>query len=128
MTEATLNASRDTMAATQFEIVHELFDLVGARWTIDVLSTLRDGRMRFNEVARAVEGISQKQLTQTLRALQRDGFASRMAFATIPPRVEYELTTLGQDFIASVRPLGAFAVLNQQSIEAARRDFDGRSA
>ncbi len=109
------------MAATQFEIVHELFDLVGARWTIDVVSTLREGRMRFNEIARALDGISQKQLTQTLRSLQRDGFASRVAFATIPPRVEYELTTLGQAFIASIRPLGTFAVLNQQSIEAARR-------
>ncbi len=116
------------MAATQFEIVHELFDLVGARWTIDVVSTLRDGRMRFNEIARAVDGISQKQLTLTLRNLQRDGFASRVAFATIPPRVDYELTALGHAFIASVRPLGAFAVLNQQSIEAARRDFDGQAS
>ena len=77
------------MATTQLEMVHELFDLVAARWTIDVLSALRDSRMRFNEIARAVDGISQKQLTQTLRNLQRDGFASRLAFATIPPRVEY---------------------------------------
>ena len=111
-------------AANQFEIVHEILDLAGARWTIDVLSVLRDERLRFNAISRAVEGISQKQLTQTLRSLQRHGFALRVAFATIPPRVEYELTELGQDFVASVRTLGAFAVRNQQSIEAARRDFD----
>ena len=113
------------MAAMQSELVHQILDLVAARWTIDVLSALREGRMRFNEIARAVEGISQKQLTLTLRSLQRDGFASRMAFATIPPRVEYELTELGRDFVESTRPLGAFAVRNRQSIEAARRDFDG---
>ena len=115
-------------AANQFEIVHDILDLVGARWTIDVLTVLREDRLRFNEISRAVDGISQKQLTQTLRSLQRHGFALRVAFATIPPRVEYELTELGQDFVASVRPLGAFAVRNQQSIEAARREFDGPAA
>ena len=113
------------MAATQFEMVHELLDLAGARWTVDVVTVLRSGRIRFNEIAREVEGISQKQLTLTLRNLQREGFASRVAFATIPPRVEYELTELGVNFADSVRPLGAFAVRNRDSIEAARREFDG---
>ena len=116
------------MAAGKFEIVHELFDLMGAKWTIDVLATLREGRLRFNQIAQAVEGISQKQLAQTLRSLQRNGLALRVAFATIPPRVEYELTELGRDLMASVRPLGAFAVRNRQSIEAARREFDGQTA
>ena len=114
--------------ASQFEIVHELLDLAGARWIVDVLSVMRDGKLRFNEISRAVDGISQKQLTQTLRNLQRHGFAVRAAFATIPPRVEYELTELGRDFAASVYPLGSFAVRNQQSIEAARREFDGSAA
>ncbi|RYG97524.1 MAG: transcriptional regulator, partial [Alphaproteobacteria bacterium] len=68
--------------------------------------------------------ISQKQLSSTLRSLQRHGFAFRVAFATIPPRVEYELTELGRDFARSVGPLGAFAMQNQSSIEAARRQFD----
>ncbi len=113
------------MAAPQFELVHDLLDLAGARWTIDVLAVLRHKRMRFNEIAHAVEGISQKQLSSTLRSLQRHGFALRVAFATIPPRVEYELTELGLDFARSVTPLGAFAVRHQQSIEAARREFDG---
>ncbi len=113
------------MASTQFEMVHELLDLAGARWTVDVLAVLRSGRLRFNEIAREVSGISQKQLTLTLRSLQRDGFASRVAFATIPPRVEYELTELGINFAETVRPLGAFAVRNRDSIEAARREFDG---
>ena len=111
-------------AIQQFEIVHDVLDLAGAKWTVDVLSALRGERMRFNEIAHAVEGISQKQLTATLRSLQRHGFAFRVAFATIPPRVEYELTELGKDFARSVGPLGAFAVQNQNSIEAARRDFD----
>ena len=59
------------MAATQYEIVHEVLDLAGARWTVEVLSVLRSGRRRFNEIAREVSGISQKQLTLTLRTLQR---------------------------------------------------------
>src|SRR5690348_12688463 len=117
------------MADSRFEIVHELFDLMGARWTIDVLSALREEeRLRFNQIAHVVEGISQKQLTQTLRSLQRNGLALRVAFATIPPRVEYELTELGRDLVSSLRPLGAFAVRNQQTIEAARRDYDGTPA
>ena len=113
------------MAPYQSELVHDLLDLAGARWTIDVIDTLRDNRMRFNEIANAVEGISQKQLAVTLRSLQRHGFAARSAFATIPPRVEYELTELGRDFARSFVPLGAFALQNQRHIEAARREFDG---
>lgn len=117
------------MAATQYEIVHELLDLAGARWTVNVLQALlKSGRLRFKEIARDVDGISQKQLTLTLRQLQREGFATRVAYATIPPRVEYELTELGRDFANSVRPLGAFAVRNRDSIEAARREFDGQAA
>ncbi len=112
------------MAPKQSELVHDLLDLAGARWTIDVIATLRGDRMRFNEIANAVEGISQKQLAATLRSLQRHGFALRSAFATIPPRVEYELTELGRDFARSFTPLGAFALQNQQHIEAARRAFD----
>jgi DNA-binding HxlR family transcriptional regulator len=114
----------DAMAPQQSELVHDLLDLAGARWTIDVIATLRDNRMRFNQIAQAVEGISQKQLTSTLRSLQRHGFAVRVAFATIPPRVDYELTELGRDFARSFVPLGAFALQNQRHIEAARRDFD----
>jgi DNA-binding HxlR family transcriptional regulator len=111
-------------ASLQFEIVHDVLDLAGARWTVDVLVALRGDRMRFNQIAHAVDGISQKQLTATLRSLQRHGFALRVAFATIPPRVEYELTDLGRDFARSVGPLGAFAMRNQKDIEAARRDYD----
>ncbi len=114
-------------AARRHAIVHEVLDIASARWTIDVLRVLDSGCMRFNEIARQVEGISQKQLTLTLRMLQRDGYASRVAFATIPPRVEYELTELGVSFAASVRPLGVFAVRNRDSIEAARREFDGQA-
>lgn len=112
------------MAPHPSELVHDLLDLAGARWTIDVIATLRDNRMRFNEIARAMDGISQKQLTSTLRSLQRHGFAIRVAFATIPPRVDYELTDLGHDFARSFVALGAFALENQRHIEAARRDFD----
>jgi len=81
--------------------------------------------MRFSVLKRRIDGVSQKMLSQTLRALERDGLVARRVHAEVPPRVEYELTELGLDFANSVTPLGAFAVRNRDSIEAARREFDG---
>lgn len=113
------------MANPLFSLAQDLLDLAGARWTITVMTALNEkSRIRFNEIAHAVGGISQKQLAVTLRSLQRHGFVTRFAFATIPPRVEYELTDLGRDFGRSFAPLGAFVSENQRSIEAARREFD----
>lgn len=67
--------------------------------------------------------MAQKQLASTLRDLEKDGFVLRCAFATIPPRVDYELTELGQELMSSAERLGRFAVNNRDQIEAARRRF-----
>lgn len=78
---------------------HALNDLlarVGDKWTVLVVGTLCSGPMRFNEIRRAVDGISQRMLTLTLRGLERDGLVTRTVFPTIPPRVDYELTELGR--------------------------------
>ena len=114
-------------ASPQFDLVHDLLDLAGAKWTIDVIAALRDERLRFNEIAHAVDGISQKQLSSTLRSLQRHGFAFRVAFATIPPRVEYELTELGRELVGGVKRLGSIAYNNRDRIASARREFAERA-
>ncbi len=86
--------------------VTDILSRVGDKWTVLVVSYLGNGPMRFNEIRRTVDGISQKMLTTTLRNLERDGFVSRTMFPTIPPKVEYELTELGRDLLKPVRGLG----------------------
>jgi DNA-binding HxlR family transcriptional regulator len=80
--------------------------------------------MRFNELRRAIGGISQRMLTLTLRGLERDGLATRTVCATIPPRVDYALTPLGRDLLEPVTALGAWALRNQVKIARARERFD----
>jgi DNA-binding HxlR family transcriptional regulator len=84
--------------------------------------------MRFNELRRAIEGISQKMLTTTLRNLERDGFVTRTVYPTIPPRVEYTLTALGRELLAPVHALAQWADDNRYRIDDARRHFDDQKA
>src|SRR5260370_2122127 len=102
----------------------EVLARVGDKWTVLVVSTLGDGPMRFNALRRALGSISQRMLTLTLRALERDGLATRTVFPTIPPRVDYELTKLGHSLLEPVSSLGLWARENRSSIQAARRRFD----
>lgn len=83
--------------------------------------------MRFTELRRRLDGISQKMLTATLRGLERDGFVARTVIPTIPPSVEYELTELGRDLWRPVAALGEWAQRNRGHVEAARAAFDLRS-
>lgn len=94
------------------------------KWTLVVVAELSTGTRRFNELRRAMDGISQKTLAATLRDLERDGFISRTAFATIPPRVDYTLTALGRDLLDLVDACRAFVVRNREAVEAARHSFD----
>jgi DNA-binding HxlR family transcriptional regulator len=98
---------------------------IGDKWSVLVVSRLGDGAMRFNELRRAIGGISQRMLTLTLRGLERDGLITRTAFPTIPPRVDYALTPLGRDLLVPVSALGAWAIRNQPKIARARETFDG---
>lgn len=88
---------------------------------------LKDGPLRFNELRRVVGGISQRMLTLTLRGLERDGLITRSVYPTIPPRVEYELTPLGQSLSKPVAALGAWALEHRAEIETAKRRFDART-
>ena len=85
---------------------------------------LADGPVRFNALLRAVEGISQRMLTRTLRNLERDGLVSRTVTPTVPPRVDYALTQLGASLREPVDALGDWAVANREAIAAARVRFD----
>ncbi|WP_416208057.1 winged helix-turn-helix transcriptional regulator [Chelativorans sp. M5D2P16] len=104
--------------------VHEILSLVGDKWSVLVVGLLGEGTMRFNEIRRAVDGISQKMLTTTLRNLEREGFVTRTIYPTIPPRVEYELTDLGRELLVPVKALAEWVTANRERIEAARARFD----
>lgn len=104
--------------------VSEILSRVGDKWTVLVVSLLGTGSMRFSALRKAIDGISQKMLTATLRGLERDGLVDRTVFPTTPPSVVYSLTELGRDLLAPVKALGEWAIRNQAHIEAARERFD----
>lgn len=118
----TLHVAEDCRA------VSEVLARVGDKWTVLVVSTLGDGPKRFNELRRALGSISQRMLTLTLRGLERDGLVSRTVFPTIPPRVDYELTTLGRSLLEPVNELGLWARQNRPAIQQARTQFDEKAA
>jgi len=107
--------------------VSEVLARVGDKWTVLVVGTLGDGPKRFNELRRALGSISQRMLTLTLRALERDGLVTRTVFPTIPPRVDYELTELGRSLLDPVSELGSWARKNRPAIENARHRFDAKA-
>src|SRR5689334_19467783 len=104
--------------------VREVLNRVGDKWSVFVIGLLGDGPKRFSEIKRTIEGISQRMLTLTLRALERDGLITRTVFPTIPPRVDYALTKLGRSLLEPVSELGAWARKNRAAIVEARRKFD----
>ena len=104
--------------------VSEVLSRVGDKWTVLVVSTLGDGPKRFNELRRALGSISQRMLTLTVRALERDGLVTRTVFPTNPPRVDYELTALGRSLLEPVSALGTWARHNRPAIQQARQRFD----
>jgi DNA-binding HxlR family transcriptional regulator len=108
--------------------VSEVLARVGDKWTVLVVSLLGDGPKRFNEIRRGLGSISQRMLTLTLRALERDGLVTRTVYPTIPPRVDYELTKLCHSLLEPVSGLGLWARQNRAAIEAARRRFDTAAA
>tara|TARA_R110002124_G_scaffold109676_18_gene262992 strand:- start:4238 stop:4621 length:384 start_codon:yes stop_codon:yes gene_type:complete len=94
------------------------------KWSLVVVSLLRVQTLRFSELKRNAGGISQKMLTTTLRELERDGFVTRTIFATIPPRVDYELTPLGRELLVIADSWRVFAARNREQVELSRRQFD----
>ena len=101
---------------------------IGDKWSVLVIMQLASGPRRFNELRRTIGGISQRMLTLTLRGLERDGMVTRTAYPTIPPRVDYELTPLGQSLRGPVEALGLWAFDHSAVVAEARVAFDLRAA
>jgi DNA-binding HxlR family transcriptional regulator len=106
--------------------VREILDRVGDKWSLYIIAKLYDGPLRFNEIKREVDGISQRMLTLTLRSLERDGLLTRTVFPTIPARAEYDLTTLGRSLREPIVGLLTWAIENRGRMEKARAHYDHR--
>jgi DNA-binding HxlR family transcriptional regulator len=105
-------------------VVREVLDRVGDKWSVLVIGLLGQRGLRFSELKRSIEGISQRMLTLTLRQLERDGLVSRTVHATVPPRVDYALTPLGTSVLEPITALIDWAAEHGSDIAEARRAYE----
>ena len=108
--------------------VREILGRIGDKWSLFIIFRLGDGPQRFTSLKRAVDGISQRMLTVTLRGLERDGIVSRTMYPVMPPRVDYALTPLGHTLLDAVGALMAWADEHLAEVDAARDAYDARSS
>jgi DNA-binding HxlR family transcriptional regulator len=108
--------------------LREILDRFGDKWSVHTITLLSEGTMRFSELRRGMNGISQRMLTRTLRALERDGIVLRDVYPTVPPRVEYTLTGLGQSLFGAIRELDGWASEHHAELRAARLAYDAAHA
>src|SRR5215213_8753283 len=116
LTERTRNA----------RLIRDALSLLQSKWSVDVLLALGDGSRRYHELLGDLEPISEKVLTQTLRAMERDGLIGRRVHPEVPPRVEYALTPLGASLAGPLKALGAWSLAHGKRVEEARGRFDER--
>lgn len=117
----------DGLTDVQEATLREIVGRVAGKWPLWTLNVLARSQepLRFARLLERVPGVSQKMLTQTLRALERDGFVTRTVFAEVPPRVEYALTPDGREIIARFTPFWLWIAGCLPDFEAARARFDG---
>ena len=118
---------RNTHLPSDCRAVSDVLARIGDKWSVLVVARLGEGSLRFNELRRSIGGISQRMLTLTLRGLERDGLVTRTVHPTIPPRVDYELTKLGQSLRVPLVAVADWARANRASIVDARKVFDATS-
>ncbi|MDV3221297.1 helix-turn-helix domain-containing protein [Intrasporangium sp.] len=106
----------------------QLLDLVTSKWVCLVLAALADGPRRHSELRRDIAGVSQKMLTQTLRDLERDGLVTREVTPSVPVRVDYALTDLGEGLREVIQPLKTWAEANMDVVLANRAAAGGQCA
>lgn len=111
------------------KLVEEIIGRVADKWTMLLIEILTEKECcRFGELSRACEGISQKMLTQTLRAMERDGLVTRKVYPVVPPKVEYRLTELGLGLSKAFCGVWLWAEANFKAIEKARADYENAQA
>ena len=108
--------------------VRQILDRIADKWSLLVIALLDERRMRFTELRREIDGVSQRMLTVTLRQLERDGLVRRTVHPVVPPRVDYELTPLGASLHETVQALVSWTDTHQREIAAARSAYDAREA
>lgn len=118
---------RSALDAPECTTVREVLARVGDKWSVLVIVLLSERTMRFTELQRSVDGISQRMLTLTLRQLERDGLVERTVYPVVPPRVEYALTSLGTTLIEPLAAIAQWAEAHRLEVDAARADYDARA-
>lgn len=106
--------------------VRQILDRIADKWSLFAIALLEERTMRFTELKRAIDGVSQRMLTVTLRQLERDGLVARTVHPVVPPRVDYALTPLGATLHRTVQALVVWTEQHQNEIAAARAAYDGR--
>jgi DNA-binding HxlR family transcriptional regulator len=119
--------SRQSERARSARLIREAICLLSSKWSVDLLLALGDGTRRYHELLEDLEPISEKVLTQTVRAMERDGLVARRVHAEVPPRVEYALTPLGATLAPPLRALGAWSLSHGKHVEDARTRFEQRA-
>jgi DNA-binding HxlR family transcriptional regulator len=130
--EVTGGCSDDDWDAYQWDVrenceVRQILDRVADKWSLLVVSLLKRDTMRFTELKRAIEGISQRMLTVTLRNLERDGLVRRTVYPEVPPRVDYQLTPMGCTLLGTIEALVRWTEEHQAEIVRARAQFDAQA-
>jgi DNA-binding HxlR family transcriptional regulator len=108
--------------------VRQILDRIADKWSLLVIALLDCQGLRFSELRREINGVSQRMLSRTLRQLERDGLVSRTVHASVPPRVEYALTPMGRTLHGTIRALVTWTEEHQLQIAAARAAYDVRVA
>ncbi len=101
-----------------------LLDRIADKWTVLVVGSLAGGTLRFGQLRKAAEGISQKALTEVLRDLERDGVVTRKVYASVPPKVEYALTPLGWSLTGLLDSVRAWAETNMDTVLRAQAAYE----
>ncbi|MFJ9210822.1 winged helix-turn-helix transcriptional regulator [Streptomyces sp. NPDC102264] len=126
VTEQVSRMPEDADVMRADSLAREIYAGVANKWALVVINALEVRTLRFNELRTAVDGISHKMLTQTLRGLERDGLVDRTVYATVPPRVEYRLTEAGLALRDTVNGMCSVTRRYLSEIEAARHLYDTR--
>ncbi|MFC7486964.1 winged helix-turn-helix transcriptional regulator [Knoellia sp. CPCC 206453] len=106
--------------------IRDVLDRVGDKWSVLVVVELASGPRRFRELQRAIDGISQRMLTLTVRRLERDGLVLRTVYPTVPAQVDYRLTATGTSLTHLVKALADWSLAHRSSIASARAEYDAR--